>query len=162
MELRGWRFEPPHSSSQIQKRPTVLPTRGRCGVSIIIYNIYLYKSAVEEKKTIRTKNRTRLMEDGKKRVPLIYQGATALLLKIFPTFITKYTENVENVDSAFSILCVVPKLFSMEIFSITCNLTYFQVYFSFSLKMKMKMIKPNTPLCFYFVRFLPIFIVHLS
>ena len=124
-------------------KPTSLSARGYCDLSLIIYKKELCKSAFEEKKKKDPHQGSNTAHCRKKKgVPLIYHSFIAFSLKIFPTFKTK---NAENMKLSFLILCVLPKLFLMKIFPTIYNLTYFQAYFSFSLKMKMKMSKPNTP-----------------
>ena len=110
------------------RKPTTLPTRGCEGWSLIIYNKYVCESAFAEKRRSFPKDRTRLMQDERRGIPLIYHRATVIPMKIFSTFTTKYVENAtaENVKLAFSILCVFLTLFSMKIFSTKHHLTYFQ------------------------------------
>ena len=102
------------------------------------------------KKWSRSRIEHGVLRKEKKWVPHIFHDATAFLLKIFPSSRTKNSENTENVKSPFSILCVFKIIFSENIFY-EHNITYFQVYFSFSLKMEMKMGKPNTTLYFLVV-----------
>ena len=70
----------------------------------------------KKKKKMLSKDRTRVMQDEKRRVPLIYHRATTFPMKIFSTFRIKYVENLENVNQRFQFLCVSNIIFNENIF----------------------------------------------
>ena len=91
-----------------------------------------------QKREILSKDRTRVVQDERRRVPLNYDHAIAFPMKIFSTFKVKYVENLENMKSTFPNCMCFQQYFQWKYFQSNNTKHIFRPSFHFHWKWKWK------------------------